>query len=118
MQKHGVDVFGEARVTAWHVPRNTCCRHKPAPPLHDDKRVSNKPAHTPGHKSTWDHSDTNTVAPTLTLPVACTKRHITFSIGLEPPKRWFHKKPKSAETRGRRVTTKGVRGTAFPLCQS
>ena len=33
MRKHGVAVFGQARVTARHVPRNTCCRYKPTLPL-------------------------------------------------------------------------------------
>ena len=33
VRKHGVAVFGQAHVTAWHVPQNTCCRHKPTLPL-------------------------------------------------------------------------------------
>ena len=40
MRKRGVAVFGQAHVTAQHVPRNTCCRHKPTRPLHDYNRVS------------------------------------------------------------------------------
>ena len=35
VRKHGVAVFGQARVPARHVPRNTSCRHKP---LHDHKK--------------------------------------------------------------------------------
>ena len=35
-------MFEQACGTAWHVPRNTCCRHKPTPtlplPLHDNKK--------------------------------------------------------------------------------
>ena len=49
-------MFGQACITTRHVPQNTCCRHKPTLPLHDDKRVSNKPAYTPEHKSTWNYS--------------------------------------------------------------
>ena len=33
VRKHRVGVFGQAHSTARHVPRNKCCRHKPAFPL-------------------------------------------------------------------------------------
>ena len=59
-----------ACVTARHRPRNTCCRHKPTPPLHDYKRASNRPSHTPEHKSTWNYTYTNTLIPILALPAA------------------------------------------------
>ena len=31
--KHKVAVFGQAHVSAWHAPRNTCCRRIPTLPL-------------------------------------------------------------------------------------
>ena len=43
------------------------------PCLHDYQRVSNRPASTPEHKSTWNCSYTNTLTPVFTLPAACTK---------------------------------------------
>ena len=36
---------------------------------------------------------------------ACTRLQTTFSIGSDPQKRWFQKRPKSAQTWGRRVCT-------------
>ena len=68
MRKHGVPVFGQARVTARHVPRNTCCAHNPTLPLHDYKVVPNTPAHTPEHRSTRNYTHTDTFPPTWTLP--------------------------------------------------
>ena len=53
-QKCRVAVFRQARVTVCRVPRNTCCRHKPTLPLHDYKRVSNRPAYTP---RTQEHTE-------------------------------------------------------------
>ena len=105
VRKHGVAVCGQACVAARYAPWITCCRQKPSLPLHDYKRVSNRPTYTPEHKSTWNHTYTNTLIPILTLPAACTKLQTTFSVGLEPQKRWIHKKPKSAETWGRHVWT-------------
>ena len=103
MKKHGVAEFGQACVTARHVPRNTCCRHKG---LHDYKRVSSRPAYTAEHKSTWNYSYTNTLTPNSdTLPAACTKLQTTFNIGLRTQKRWFQKRLKSAEIQGRHVWT-------------
>jgi hypothetical protein len=32
VRKHRVSMFGQARVTARHVPRTTCCRHGPTLP--------------------------------------------------------------------------------------
>ena len=64
------------------------------PTLCDYKRVSNTPADTPEHKSTWNHSYTNTLAPAWTLPAACTNLQTTFSISLELQKQWFQKNPK------------------------
>ena len=90
MRKHAV--FGQARVTVQHVPWNTCCRHEPTLPLHDYKRMSNTPARTPEHKSTWNYTYTNTLTLIRTLPAARPKLQTTFSIGLEPQKQWFQKK--------------------------
>ena len=47
--------------------------------------------------------------PAVTLPAACTKLQTTFSIALEQKKRWFQKRPKSAETLVCRVWTPGGR---------
>ena len=58
--------------------------------VHDNKRVSNRLAYTPEHKSTWYYNYTNTLTPMLTLPAACTKLQTTFS----SPKA---QKPNSAE---------------------
>ena len=33
LRKHRVVVFGQARVTTRHLPRNTCCRQRPTLPL-------------------------------------------------------------------------------------
>ena len=88
-----------------HAPCNTCCRHKPPLPLHDNKRVSSRPAYTPEHKSTWNYSHTITLPPILTLPAACTELQTTFSTRLELENRWFQKQPKRAETLGCRVWT-------------
>ena len=85
-------MFGQAHITARHVPPNTCCRHKPIPPLHDDKRVSPRPAYTPEHKSTWNYSYTSSLPPISTFPAARSKLPTTFYIGLERQKRWFQKK--------------------------
>ena len=96
-------VQGAKRGNTWSpclnkpVLRNTCCRHKPTVRLHDYKRVSNGPAHTPEHKSTWNYTYTNTFPPIVTLATAGTKPQTTFSIALEPQKRWFQKRPKIAE---------------------
>ena len=57
--------------------------------------------HPPERKSTWNCNYTNTLIPLLTLPAARTKLQTTFSIGLEPQKRWFKNRPKSAKSRGR-----------------
>ena len=91
-------MFGQARVTARHVPRNTSCRHKPTLPLHDYKRVSNTPAPTPEHKNTWNYSHANTLTPIPTpppplQPAESCKPHSLF--GLEPQNRWFQKKQKA-----------------------
>ena len=37
-----------------HVPQNKCCSHKPILSLHDYKKMSNTPAHTPEHNRTWN----------------------------------------------------------------
>ena len=47
---------------------------------------SNRLAHIPGRRSTWNHSHANTLLPILTLPAAYTKLQPTFSFGLEPKK--------------------------------
>ena len=118
VRKHGFAVFGQARVTARHVPRNTCCRHKPTLPLHDCKRVSNTPAYTPEHKSTWNYSYTNT-APVLTLPAACTEPQTTFSVGLEPQKKqtMVQKKAQKCGNTGSPCLDKG-QGTLFIRSQT
>ena len=82
--------------------------------VHDCKRVSNRPAYTPGHKSAWNYNYTNTLTPTLTLPAACTELQTTFSIGLEPQKRWFQIGPTSAATRGRGLDKSRVRFACNP----
>ena len=61
---------------------------------------SNRPTHTPEHKSTRNGSYTNTLPPQWTAPAACTSLQTTFSTGLEPQKGWFQKRPKSTETQG------------------
>ena len=117
MRKHGVAVFGQARVAAQHVPRSTCCRHKPTLPLHDNKRVSNRPAYTPEHKSTLKDSHTNTFTPRLTRPAACTKLQTTFAIGLQSRKRWFKKKAQKCENMRSPCLRKpvlGHRGGGYP----
>ena len=80
VRKQGVAVFGQARVTMQRGPGNSCYRHKPTLPLHDYKRVSNRPAYRPEHNTTWNYSNTNTLPPIL----SCTKLPTTFSIGLGP----------------------------------
>ena len=45
VRKHGVTVFGQARVTAQHVPRSTRCRQKPNLPQNMTIQ-SNRPQHT------------------------------------------------------------------------
>ena len=74
-------MIGQACVTARHVPQNTSCRHRPTL-VHGYKKVSNRPAYTPQHKSTWNYSYTNTLTPIWTLPAACTKatNHILYWI--------------------------------------
>ena len=66
LREHAVAVFGQARVTARHVPRNTCCRQKPGRPM---TIQSNRPADTPEHTNAWKYS--NTLPPAGTLPAAC-----------------------------------------------
>ena len=90
VQKHGVTAFGQAGVTAPHVPRNTCCSNA-TPTPHNMTIQSNRPADTPEHKSTCSYTGTNTLPPTWALPAACTQLYTTFSIGLEPQNRWFQK---------------------------
>ena len=106
VRKHGVAVFGQARVAARHVPRNTRVAGISHPyPLMTTKQCpihQRTPHNTRAHVN---HSYTYTLTPTWTPPAACTKLQITFSIGLAPQKRWFQKRPKCAETRGRRVWT-------------
>ena len=63
VRKHGCAVFGQARFTVRHVPRNTCCRRNTTLPLRD----YNRPAYTPEHNSTWNYSYTNTLTPILTF---------------------------------------------------
>ena len=103
MRQHGVAVFG--RGTARHVPRDTCCRQATPPPRNMTVQ-SNSPAHTPQHKSTWNHSHTGTLTPTRTPPVARTALHTTFSVGWGPQKRWFEKK-KAPRVRKRGVAVSG-----------
>ena len=57
--------------------------------VHDYKRVSNRPAYTPKHMSTWHYNYIDTLPPILTFPAACTELQTTFSIGLQPQKRRF-----------------------------
>ena len=47
-------------------------------PFMTTKRVSNSPAHTPQHKSTWEYSYTNTLPPILTLPAAWNRKNPCF----------------------------------------
>ena len=101
----------KARVTARHVPRNTC-RHPS--PFNDYKRGSNSPAPPPEHKSTWKYSYTNTLTPILILPAACPKLQTTFRIGLGlvPPTHSMH----STQV-GSFISFVGVQGPcSFPLC--
>ena len=87
MHKHGVAVFGQACVTARHLPRNACRDRRCGSEKrmgNDYKKVSHRPTKTQEHKGTWNHSHTTTLAPILTLPAASTTLHTTFSIGLEP----------------------------------
>ena len=88
MRKHGVAVFGQACVTmAEHMP------HAKANPTPQNMTIrSNRPAHTPDHKSAWNYNYTNTLPPMLILYAACTKLQTTFSIGLEPQSQWFQKR--------------------------
>ena len=80
MRKHTAAVFGQARVTPRHVPRNTCCRHKPALPLHDYKTVSNGSAYTPEHMEIQLHPHFDTcVDPSCSLHKAT--NHILYWIG-------------------------------------
>ena len=83
VRKHGVAVFGQARVTARHVPRNTCCRHKATLPPQNMTVQSNRPAYTPEHKSTWNDSYVNTLPPILTPSCSLhnAANHILFWIG-------------------------------------
>ena len=64
----------------------------PTLPLHDHKRVLNRPAYTPERKSTLDYSHTSTLPPLWTLPAACTRLQTTFCIALEPQTPWLKKK--------------------------
>ena len=84
MRKHGVAVFGQARATARRVPRST---QADPTPLHDYKRVSKRPPHTPEHNSAWKYSYTNTLPPTLTLPAALhnATHHLLYWIGTAKP---------------------------------
>jgi len=98
VKKHGVAEFGQACVTARHVPRNTCCRHKG---LHDYKRVSSRLAYTAEHKSTWNYSYTNTLTP-IFVPAAYKPPSL---LDWNRKNDGSQKRPKSAVTRGLRVCT-------------
>ena len=105
VRKHGVTVFGQARVTARHVPRNTCCRHKSTLPPQNMTVQSNRPAYTPEHKSTWNDSYVNTLPPILTPSCSLhnAANHVLFWIGTA--KAMVPKKTQKCGNRGRRVWT-------------
>ena len=68
---------------------------QPYPSKHDNTKQQT--SYAPEHKSTCSpthYTYTNTLPPTWTLPAACTQLQTTFSIGSEPQKLWFQKKPK------------------------
>ena len=99
----GRGVLDKARGTARHVPRNTRCRHQPPPPTpHPPPQPSTHPT-TQQHMALHPHH--HSAPPHGPLLRPCTTLHTTFPIGVEPQNRWFKKKTKSAETRGRHVWT-------------
>ena len=67
------------------------------------------PAYTPNTRAHGTATPTETAtqhfATEIDPSAACTKRQTTFSVGVEPIKRWIQQKPKKSEQRGRRVWT-------------
>ena len=103
--KHGVAVFVQACVTARHLPRNTCCRHKPTLPLHNYKRVSNRPAYTPRTQEHMElqlhqHFDTH-IDPSCSLHKATNR----IPYWIRTAETMIPKRCTSAGKRGRRVWT-------------
>ena len=81
-RKHGVAVFGKARVTAWHVPGNTCCRHKPTLPLniYNTKRQASIRPRTQEHMELQQHQHFDTPIGPSCSPHKAT-HHILHWIG-------------------------------------
>ena len=111
VRKHGVPVFGQARVTARHVPWETSCRHNQNLPTQTTtKGVQQSGIHprTQEHMELQLHQHIGTRAdPSCSLPKAT--NHILCWTGTAEtmgPKKPPPQK-QSGETRGRRVRTKG-----------
>ena len=92
-QKHGFAVFGQARVTARHVPRNTCGRRKPTLPLHVHQASTHpgtqKHVELQLHQHFYAHIDPSQSHKPHSL-MRCNRKNGGSK-----------KKPKSAETRAR-----------------
>ena len=107
VERHGVAVFGHARVTAWHVPRTTRCRHQPPlpPPFMTTKGcpTAQRTPHntTQAHMALQLHPHCSThTDPSCSLHNATD--HLLYWIG-NRKNDGSNKRPQSAETRGRRV---------------
>ena len=87
-RENGVAEIGQSHDNARHTPQNTCCRQK-QPYLQKGVQQASIHPTTQEHMELHLHQHFDTI---LTLPAACTKLQTTFSIGLEPQKRWFQKK--------------------------
>ena len=86
VRRHGVAVFGQ--YPCYRAARTTghALQTYANPTTQPMTMQSSSPAHTPEHKSTWDHSHTNTLPPISPLPAACKTLQTAVSIGLELPK--------------------------------
>ena len=93
------------------LPRGTYHRkhvaeNHPPLPLHDHKRVSNRPAHPPGQKSTWNYSYGNTLRHILT---SCSLHQATNRIPY-----WIGTAKNDGPQKSPKVQTHGVAVSASP----
>jgi hypothetical protein len=62
--------FSVSAFWGWYVAGSLAVKREV---VYDDRKVPNRPACTPKHKSTWVYSNNTTLTPIVTLPAACTK---------------------------------------------
>ena len=97
-------VWGPGQPQPIHPPN-----HPPSHPHHMPRQATRQ--HIPQNTRAHGTAATPTLSPPIsTGPAACTKPQTTFSIGLEPQKRWFQQTTQECENTGSACLDKPVLG--------